>query len=126
MAFKTYIPERGDLIHMNWYPSAGQEMQDEHYGLVISPQEFNKKTGLAMTCAATSQITGRDWSFAVLLKSGVLPQKQGQSVDSVILVDQTRAVDFRTRGMKKVANCPRAVVDEVTEILLAIVDPQMI
>lgn len=124
MSFRTYVPERGDLIHMNWYPSAGQEMQDNHYGLVISPREFNKKTGLAMTCPATSQVSDRDWSFAVILKHGVLPPKDGKLVDSAILVDQMRAVDFRVRGMKKVAVCPRAVLDEVTEILLAVVDPQ--
>jgi len=92
--------------------------------LVLSPQEFNKQTGLAMTCPATSQVEDRDWSFAVLLKKGVLPPKSGRDVDSAILVDQARAIDFRARGMKKVADCPKDVLDEVTEILLPIVDPQ--
>ena len=96
MAFKSYIPDRGDLIHMNWYPSAGGEMQGEHYGLVISPREFNRQTGLAMTCPATSKVEDRDWSFAVLLKKGILPPKEGRQVDSVILVDQARAIDYRT------------------------------
>src|SRR5258706_11461988 len=109
---------------MNWYPSAGKEMQDEHYGLVLSPREFNSKTGLGMTCPTTSQVSDRDWSFAVFLKRGVLPGKENQPVDSAILVDQTRAIDFRARGMKKIAVCPKEVLDEVTEIILPIFDPQ--
>jgi len=124
MAFKTYIPERGDLIHLNWYPSAGREMQDEHYGLVLSPREFNKQTELAMVCPTTSQVSQRSWAFAVLLEMGTLPPKEGKMVDSVILVDQTKALDYRYRGAKKVAECPKEVLDEVTEIVLAIMDPQ--
>jgi len=122
--YKTYIPERGEFVHVNWDPSAGKEMQSEHYGLVLSPREFNKQTGLAMVCPTTSRVSDRDWSFAVILKRGVLPARQGVDVDSAILVDQTKSIDFRERGMKRVAACPKAVLDEVTERLLAILDPR--
>jgi mRNA-degrading endonuclease toxin of MazEF toxin-antitoxin module len=122
--FKAYIPDRGELVHLNWYSSAGKEMQDEHYGLVLSPREFNKQSGLAMVCPTTSDVSDRDWPFAVMLKRGVLPPKQGKEVDSAILVDQTKSIDYRERSMKKVGSCPKAVLDEVTERLLAILDPQ--
>ena len=125
MAFKTYIPERGDLVHVNWYPSGGREMQDHHYGLVLSPMDFNKQTELAMICPTTSQVSDRDWSFAVLLKKGILPPKDGQDVDSAILVDQTRSLDYRYRGAKKVGECPKDILEEVTEIALTILDPQV-
>lgn len=123
MALKSYVPDRGDLVHLNWYPSAGNEMQDDYYGLVLSPLDFNRKTGLAMICPTTSVIS-RDWSFAVLLKKGTLPPRDGKAVDSALLVDQTRSMDFRVRGIKYIAACPRNILDEVTEILLAVLDPQ--
>ena len=84
MAFQRYIPERGDLIHLNSHPSAGREMQDEHYGLVLSPRAFNKETDRAMICPTTSQVADRDWAFAVMLKKGVLPPKDGRDVNSAI------------------------------------------
>ena len=30
MSHRTYVPRRGDLIHMNFSPSAGHEMAGRH------------------------------------------------------------------------------------------------
>jgi mRNA interferase MazF len=124
MALQIYIPERGDLVHLSWYPNAGREMTGDHYGLVLSPRSFNKTTGLALICPATSDIAQRKWAFAVRLRKGTLPPKRGVDVDSALLVDQTKSLDYRARGAKKIAVCPKSIMDDVTEIFLAVLDPQ--
>ena len=37
MSYHSYLPKRGDLVHLNFSPSAGHEMADRHYALVLSP-----------------------------------------------------------------------------------------
>jgi mRNA-degrading endonuclease toxin of MazEF toxin-antitoxin module len=122
MARLTYIPDRGDLVHLNLSPSAGRELTGPHYALVLSAKSYNHASGLAVCVAITSRIRGNP--FEVILPKGILPPKAGTGqVDSVVLADALRQVDFRERSMTLVARCPREVLDEVTMRALAIVDP---
>jgi mRNA interferase MazF len=117
------FPDRGDIIHCDFSPAAGTEMRDPHYAVVLSPALFSKATGKAMVCPITS--TGRGSNFEVVLPAGILPKKAGtnQMVESYILADQARSIDYRIRKARLVAHAPRDVMDEVTEIVLTIVDP---
>lgn len=58
MSYRAYHPKRGDLVHMNFSPSAGREMADRHYGLVLTPVSYQRKTGTAIVCAITSRVRG--------------------------------------------------------------------
>jgi mRNA-degrading endonuclease toxin of MazEF toxin-antitoxin module len=40
------MPKRGDLVHMNFSPSAGHEMADRHYAIVLSALSYNRKSQL--------------------------------------------------------------------------------
>ena len=123
MARLTYTPERGDFVHVNLSPSAGRELTGPHYALVLSPKSYNHATGLAVCVAITSRIRGGP--FEVTLPKGILPPKAGiGDVDSVILTDALRQLDFRDRSMQFVAKCPPAILDEVTLRSLSIIDPQ--
>lgn len=52
---KTYIPERGDLVWLQFDPQTGHEQAGRRPALVISPQLYNGKVG---------------WPFSVLLLQG--------------------------------------------------------
>jgi mRNA interferase ChpB len=45
----SYIPNRGDIVHLEFDPAAGHEMKGPHFGLIISAKAFNVR-GLAMIC----------------------------------------------------------------------------
>ena len=123
MARVTYTPERGDLVHVNLSPSAGRELTGPHYALVLSPKPYNRETGMAVCVAITSRIRGGP--FEVLIPRKQLPPKAGAGdVDSVVLSDALRQLDFRDRSMEFVAKCPRDILDEVTSRSLALIDPQ--
>ena len=104
-------------------PAAGTEMREPHYAIVLSDALFSKATGKAMVCPITS--TGRGSNFEVTLPAGILPKRAGTSLlkESYILADQARTIDYLIRKSQRVAQAPKEVVDEVTEIVLAIVDP---
>lgn len=123
MARHTYIPDRGDLVHVDLSPSAGRELTGPHYALVLSPKSYNQPTGLAVCAAITSRIRGGP--FEVKIPAGLLPAKAGAGeVDSVVLSDALRQLDYRERSMSLAANCPRDILDEVTLRSLSLIDPQ--
>jgi mRNA interferase MazF len=95
-------------------------MADWHYGLVLSSSEFSKKTGFALVCPITSNVA--PWPFDVHVPAGLLPPKHGRSVNSVVLTDQVKSVDFRDRGCSFVHKAPDAVVDDVLAKVRAILD----
>jgi mRNA-degrading endonuclease toxin of MazEF toxin-antitoxin module len=74
--------------------------------------------------AITSRIRGGP--FEVPLSKGHLPDKAGVgSVDSVILSESLRQLDYRERSMIFIAKCPRDVLDEVTARSLSLIDPEI-
>jgi mRNA interferase MazF len=120
VARKAYFPDSGDLVHLNFSPSAGHEHAGPHYALALSTAAFAKATGYALFCPITSRI--RNWPFEVRIPAGVLPPKQGTPVDSVLLTDQIKSLDYRDRNAIFVAKAPDAVLDAVLDIVRAILD----
>jgi mRNA interferase MazF len=121
MSYRSYIPKRGDLVHMNFSPSAGHEMADRHYALVMSPESYNRKSRMAVVCAITSRVHG--WPFEVELPAGLLPHKAGVgAVRSVIVADAVRQIDHREREIQPIAAAPREVVEEVLDKLLTVLE----
>ena len=120
MAKQTYFPDRGHLVHVNFSPSAEHEMADRHYALVLSTASFARKTGFALVCPITSNT--KPWPFDVFLSRGTLPEKRGKEVDSVVLTDQVKSVDFRDRECEFVAVAPDDILDEALAKVRAILD----
>ena len=120
MARRTYFPDRGDFVHLNFSPSAGHEMADRHFAIVLSTSSFARITGFALVCPVTSTI--RPWPFYVFVPKGTLPAKQGVLVDSNIATDQVKSVDCRDREIKFVCKAPDEILDEVLARVRAIID----
>jgi mRNA interferase MazF len=122
MARTTFTPDRGELVHVNFSPSSGRELTGRHYALILSEKGYNRATGMCICTAITSRVRGGP--FEVLLPEGHLPPKAGVGgVDSVILCDALRQLDYRERAMSFVAKCPRDILDEVTMRSLSLIDP---
>lgn len=110
-------------MHLNFSPSAGHEMADRHYALVLSPLGYSRKSGMAIVCAITSRIRGGP--FEVRVPAGLLPAKSGIGlVESVIVADAVRQVDYRERGMTFVSEAPEELADEVIDKLAAILEDE--
>lgn len=96
-------PGRGDLIWIQFDPQAGHEQAGRRPALVLSPQRYNEKRGLAILCPITSKVKGNP--FEVGFVSGKL---QG-----VILSDQIKSLDWRTRAGKTEGRVSQDVIEEV-------------
>ncbi len=95
----TEIPERGDLIVLNFYPQAGHEKAGRRNAIVLSPKAFNKATGFIVACPITNQKKG--YPFEVdLPDEGVSLDDNGYPITGVILTDQVKSLDWTARNLK--------------------------
>jgi len=114
-----FVPERGDVILASFPASPGKgrhartgpRSTGRRPAVVLSPQSYNQRTGLALVCPITSRITG--YPFEVLLPPG-LP------VAGAILADQALCLDWRDHRAEKISSLPSAAVEEALGKLRAI------
>lgn len=107
----TYVPDRGDLVFMDFTPQAGHEQAGRRPAMVLSPREYNRKTGLCLVCPVTNQVKG--YPFEV-----TLPADAG--VTGVILADHVKSLDWRARRAELRATASPELVDEVLAKLLTL------
>ena len=84
----AYIPDRGDVIWLEFHPQAGHEQAGRRPALVLSPQAYNSKVGLLICCPITSKVKG--YPFEVPLPANL-------GVSGVILADQVKSLDWQAR-----------------------------
>ncbi len=87
---KTYTPDAGDIVWLNFTPQAGHEQAGHRPALVISPKAYNQKTGLMVCCPMTTQI--KNYPFEVRLSG---------DPTNVVLADQVKSLDWKSRKAKR-------------------------
>lgn len=110
----SYVPERGDLVWLQFNPQAGHEQAGHRPALVVSPSSYNRKVGLALFCPVTSQVKG--YPFEVALPKGL-------GVEGAVLSDQLKSLDWRVRKAKRIGRLPAELMEEAVGKLLTLVDP---
>ncbi len=103
-----FIPDKGDLVWLNFSPQSGHEQAGRRPAICLSSKEYNSKTGLGIFCPITSKIKG--YPFEVKLPEG-LPIK------GVILADQIRNLDWKARNAEFIARAPEKVLAETLELI---------
>ncbi|MGO9452345.1 MAG: endoribonuclease MazF [Candidatus Binataceae bacterium] len=101
----TYVPQRGDIVYVDFDPQAGREQKGRRPALVLSPHEYNRRTGLAIACPVTSRIKG--YPFEVQIPAG-------GKVHGVVLADHIKSLDWRTRRAELADKARGSVLDEIT------------
>jgi mRNA interferase MazF len=104
----AYVPSKGDFVTVTFDPQSGHEQRGRRPALVVSNDLFNKATGLCIACPVTN--TRRDYPFHVSIP-------EGQDVAGVVMVEQVKSIDFRSRSVKRIGTAPEPVLEEVLSIL---------
>lgn len=108
------VPDRGDVIWLQFDPHTGSEQAGRRPALVVSPKEYNGKVGLALCCPITSRSKGYPFEVA-------LPE--GSGIHGVVLCDQIKSLDWRVRRAQRIASVADDLMLEVTGRILALIDP---
>ena len=94
MARTTWVPARQDVIWIDCNPQAGGEMRDLRPMLVLSPQDFNGRTGLVIGLPMTTASYNATNPFA-LAAGPASGRKAGKT--SYVLCHQPKSFDWRIR-----------------------------
>jgi mRNA interferase MazF len=100
------------VVWLDFTPQAGHEQAGRRPVVVLSPLAYNRKVELALLCPITSQIKG--YPFEVQLPVG-LP------VSGVVLADQVKNLDWRSRKAEFLCALPKSVIGEVLKKLQPLV-----
>ena len=100
----SYEPDRGDLVWLDFSPQTRHEQRGRRPALVLSPRRYNARVGLALLCPVTSRVKG--YPFEVTVPWG-LP------IAGVVLADQVKSLDWRSRNAEFAGKMPEASVDDV-------------
>jgi mRNA interferase MazF len=104
MVSRRVAPDRGDIVWLDHDPQAGHEQAGHRPALVLSPKAYNEVTGLMLCCPMTTQVKG--YPFEVAL-TGV------KNMNSVVLSDQLRSMDWGACNAKKAGKVGDDVIKEV-------------
>lgn len=105
-------PRRGDLVWVDFMPQTGHERAGRRPALILSPENYNRKTGLAVACPVTSQAKG--YPFEVSLKAGM-------PIAGVVLSDHVRSIHWRARRVERAGMADEETIDEVCGKLMTLI-----
>ncbi len=100
----VYIPDRGDIVKLNFSPQEGHEQAGYRPALILSPSRYNKLSSLALMCPITNQSKGFRFEVALI---------EEMQTTGVVLSDQVKSFDWRARQVKFIERVPEELVEEV-------------
>jgi mRNA interferase MazF len=89
----VYCPNRGDLVLFGKRPA-----------LCLSVKEYNERTGLALFCPCTSVVKGYPYEVQI---------EGTDEIHGVILADQIKSFDWKTRNISFIAAVSETLLQEV-------------
>ena len=105
MVSKTYIPERGDIVWLDFNPQLGHEQRGRRPALTLSFKAYNEKIGLALFCPITSKVKGYPFEVELELKK----------IKGSVLSDQIKSLDWRERNIEFIEKIGDKKMEEVIE-----------
>ncbi len=103
MRRRAYVPDRGDIVWLQFNPQAGHEQAGHRPALVLSPASYNLRSGFMLCCPMNTQRKG--YPFEVVI--GDEPTQT-----SVVLADQVKSLDWKVRKAIKKGTVPMEVIAE--------------
>ena len=110
----AYVTDRGLVVWISFDPQAGHEQAGRRPALVLSPQSYNGRVGLALLCPITRSVKG--YPFEVMLPGG-------SEIEGIVLADQVRSLDWRGRRAEFSSRVPAGIVAEVLGKIQALLAP---
>lgn len=112
MSKTDFVPNRGDIIWLILDPRVGHEQSGRRPALVISPNVFTERTGLAVICPITSKVKGMP--FEIMLKQ--------TKTKGAILPIHVRSIDVRARKASFIEKAPPAIFVRTVQSVEAMIN----
>jgi mRNA interferase MazF len=106
------VPDRGDVIDLDFSPQSGKEHAGRRPALVLSAADYNGRVGLCLCCPITSRVKGYPFEVEV---------QRAPGVSGVALADQVSSLDWHARNASRRSRVPNLVVDKVVAKINALI-----
>ena len=103
----SYIPDRGDIVWLNFSPQQGHEQAGMHPAIILSPKSYNQNSKLMLACPITSKI--KHYPFEVRIKAN--------KIDGVVLADQVKNLNWTMRDISFVEKASYEVLEHIQELI---------
>ena len=100
---KSYVPERNEIIWLDFEPTLGKEIGKYRPALVLSSKAYNQQTGLLICCPISTSIRGGTIEVPV----GNLDQS------SVVAAGLIQTLSWKDRKAKLITQADKGVLDQV-------------
>jgi mRNA interferase MazF len=108
---RPYIPERRDIVWLDFEPTKGKEIGKYRPALVLSSRDYNRKAGLLICCPISTSIRGG--ATEVPLSSLDKP--------SVVAASLVQTLAWKERKVKKIATAEQGEFQETLLKLLPLI-----
>lgn len=104
-----YIPEKQDIIWIDFDPSVGREIQKRRPAIVVSRKEYSERTGFVAVCPITH-------GQSRLEEQGLLVPVRSNKVDGAVNPLQLYTFDFRERKAQKITTMDTTSFQKVVQL----------
>jgi len=108
---RSYVPERNEIIWLDFEPTKGKEIGKYRPALVLSSKVYNQQTGLLICCPISTSVRGGPTEVPV----------NGLEKPSVVAASLVQTLSWRERKAKKIAIADDGVLDQVVLKLLPLI-----
>jgi mRNA interferase MazF len=98
-----YIPDRNDIIWLDFEPTKGKEIGKYRPALVLSSKQYNKQTGLLICCPISTSVRGNATEVAV----------DNLDKPSVVASSLIQTLSWKNRKADFIAKAESGVMDQV-------------
>jgi mRNA interferase MazF len=98
-----YIPERNDIIWLDFEPTKGREIGKYRPALVLSSKAYNQQTGLLICCPISTSIRGGITEVPI----------NNLDKPSVVAASLIQTLSWRDRAAKKITTAESQVMNDV-------------
>lgn len=108
MARPGYVPQRREVIWLDFEPTQGREIGKYRPALVLSSQDYNRRTGLLICCPISTSIRGATTEVPIA----------NLDKPSVVAANLVQTLAWRERKAKKIVTArPEEFRETVLKLL---------
>jgi len=108
----SYVPEKGNLVWLDFTPQLGHEQRGRRPAIVISKKAYNQKIGLALFCPITSKEKGYPFEVRII----------GKKINGCVLSDQVKSLDWTERNIEFIEDCSKEIIEEVIDKIKLLIE----
>ncbi len=99
----TYIPERNDIVWLDFEPTKGKEIGKYRPTLILSSREYSAQTGLVICCPISTSIRGHVTEVAV----------SNMDKPCVVAASLIQTLSWKERSVKFIVEAEKDVMNQV-------------